>query len=562
MKRYPSIDFLRGFAIFLMVFLHTFMRWFDQDAFIEKINNGAAPLALVLLMVILLFLGSWAGFFLMVSAIGNMISMYKALSKGQDVRGLVMKQVIGGFLLLFFAYMVEGVIGYHGWLGELLVGNYDLAWSNFWSRGWHMETIHAVAWCVILNGIVQGILSKNGGFKKINRNIKIYAILAIIVIILTQFVWWGFDAMVADGDFSHGTNPATGNSWQYGHWLNLDVFTNILLIFVQPWAGQVEPLFPFLAVSFIGSILGLYLMKREEQPQNIDTKPLKRGMLIGLLMTIVGLVIVVAGLLMMQGDPLDNVLGLLATAYDMTGIEGRFGWVWIPYFILITGAQLGAILLVLRLVEFRGKSEPFAKRTLFFRRFGFVAFTIYSYQFLDVIVIFLLSFIPGFPAYSMKSYNEIQIWVVIVGILLLWHIVLSLWERVDYALGLEWMIAKISTVIIPVKRSIEKEYLPWWKTQRLDPQASLHNAEWIGILTSEQIDHANLKESKLAFKLALCGFIFFPCFFLSISIAKSSMITENENKYNKRAKLIGLIFSVLTLIIFGLLSVLTTSLVF
>lgn len=561
MKRYPSIDFLRGFAIFLMVFLHTFMRFLDIDGFVSTIVEGGAPLSLVLLMVILLFLGSWAGFFLMVSALGNMISMFKGLQKGRNVKDLVIKQVIGGILLLIFAHLSEGLIGYHGAIGDLVLGEEN--WLNtMWYRGFHQETIHAVAWCVIINGIVQGILSMGNGWKKINRNIKIYAILAIIVVALSQFVWWGFDALVSDGDFSHGTDPNTGRSWQYGHWLELNFFVNVLRIFWQPWAGQVEPLFPFLAVSFIGSIMGLYLMKRQDEPQNHETKPLKVGMLIGFLLMLGGLIFVAIGLISAPGDPFDNLLTLLRSAFDVTALERDFGLLWLPYFIMVTGSQIGAILLVFRVVEFRGKAESFANKTTFFRRFGFVAFSIYNFQFIDVIIIFLLSFIPGFPAFGSNQLDVIQIWVAIVLIFLLWHVVLITWEKANYAFGLEWCIAKISEVAIPVKKREGAQKLLWWKTPRLDPQASLYDAEWIEIISAEDIDHKNLKESKLAFKLGLCGFIFFPCFALAALIGKESQATEGENKYNKRAKIIGIVFFTISIAILGVLSILNTSILF
>lgn len=563
MKRYPSIDFLRGFAIFLMVFLHTFMRWLDIEGFVDTIGDGGAPLSLLLLMIILLFFGSWAGFFLMVSAIGNMISMYKGLQKGQNVKSLVMKQVIGGVLLLVFAYLAEGIIGYKGALGELLLGKgLDHSIEIMLYRGYHMETIHTVAWCVIINGIVQGVLSMGDGWKKVNRNIKIYAILAIITVVLTQFVWWGFDSLVSDGDFSQGEDPVTGYPWQYGHLTKHDILTNIIRIFWQPWAGQVEPMFPFLSVSFIGSIIGLYLMKRQEEPEDMDTSVLKKGIAIGFTMAVIGLIFTIVGLLMAAGDPFDNILVLLRSAFDVTSIEGKFGVIWIPYFILITGSQIGAILLVFRLVEFRGKAESFAKKTLFFRRFGFVAFSVYTFQFIDVFVIFILSMIPGFPAFAPNMMNVVQIWFAIILILLLWYVILFAWEKVDYAFGMEWSIAKLSEVLIPIKRQAEEGRLIWWKTTRLDPQASLHNAEWIEIIPESGIDHENLKESRLAFKMAICGFFFFPCFALAALIGNSSAKIEGVNKYNKIGKILGSIMFLVCLIVLVVLSFLTTGLLF
>ncbi|MBD3353304.1 MAG: hypothetical protein GF364_17620 [Candidatus Lokiarchaeota archaeon] len=567
MKRYPSIDFLRGLAIFLMVYLHTFMRWFDRDTFIDIAFNEGVPLFFIILLVLSLFFGSWAGFFLMVSAMGNMISMYKGLEKGNTVKQLVLKQIIGGILLLVFAYLTEGIIGYHGALGDFVESG-SWSWDIFWTRGYHMETIHAVAWCVILNGIVQGLLSINGGWKKIKRNIKIYAILAILVIVATQFVWWGFDALV-DGNFSVGNDPLTGTRWQRGDWRILPWYENILRIFWQPWAGEVEPLFPFLSVSFIGSILGLYLMKRKDEPENTDTSWLKKVILIGALMLIIGAILVLVFALTSGADPIDFILDLLTNAFNITRLEdlyplaSGFNPVWLPYFIFITGSQLGAIALIIRLVEFRGKGKKFAEKTIFFRRFGFVAFSIYNYQFIDVLPAFLLGLLPMFPTYSgLYTFNVWQIWFLLIGIFLLWYIVLKLWEKANYAFGLEWCIAKLSEIFIPVKRAEKGERLLWWKTKRLDPQASLYDAEWIDIIEEDKIDHNNLKESKLSQKLALCGIIFFPCFFLAINIAKGAEKSEGKNKYNSRGKIIGIIGAIIFIALIVALAIIPSSILF
>ncbi len=535
------------------------MRWFDQPALVDSINAGTAPLVLVVIMVVSLFLGGWAGFFLLISAIGNMISMSKGLERGQSSKDLIMKQIMGGILLLIFAYLAEGVIGYHGALGDLLVGKADWLQLIF-HRGYHMETIHAVAWCVIINGIVQGILSRNGGHKKIKRNMMIYAVLAIIVIVATQFVWWGFDASVG-GSFAQGINPMTGVEWYRGHLLYADPLTNILRIFQAPLAGQVEPLFPFLAVSFIGSIVGIYIIKQKNEPGPKSTKPIKRGILLGFILAIVGLFFVVILLLTSTGgDFFGDTLNLLSWGFDVTKINFEMNIMWLPWFVMVTGSQIGAILLVIRLVEYSGRAEGFAKRTLFFRRFGFVAFSVYTFQFFDVIPVFLLTLIPGIPSYGLQIFDPIMIWVAMLLIIVFWYVILALWEKVNYAFGMEWFIAKLSVILIPIKKRSKKEGLPWWKTQRLDPEASLHKAEWIDIVLKSEIDHENLRESKLAFKIALCGLIFFPAAFISIFLARWSRKTELDNKYNKRARIIGWIGIIITVVILVVVSIFTTAL--
>ncbi|NMC06354.1 MAG: hypothetical protein GYA24_14145, partial [Candidatus Lokiarchaeota archaeon] len=528
------------------------------------IGNGSAPIFLVVLLAVSLFFGSWAGFFLMVSAVGNMISMAKGLERGQNASDLAMKQVIGGVLLLVFAYLTEGTIGYHGAIGDLVTGNFTSWWATAMYRGYHMETIHAVAWCVIINGIVQAILSMNAGFKQYSRNIKIYAILAIAVIAATQFVWWGFDAMVPGGDFSHGTNLVTGHSWQYGDLLRLDFLTNFLLVFVQPWAGQVEPLFPFLAVSFIGSMIGLYLVKPRAGDEGKNTKTLHNAMAGGFFLMIGGFVIVMVILLFRPGDPVDGFLTVLRKSYDVTDLE-QFG-VWLPWFLMVTGAQWGAICLLLRLVEFRGKSAPFARKTLFFRRFGFVAFSVYNYQFLDVLPVMLAGMILGFPAWPLQRFYTVTIWLALALIIVTWAVVLWLWEKVDYVFGLEWLIAKISGVIIPSKRRVRKEAgggrLPWWKTERLDPQGALHDAEWINIVDEKAIDHEGRKDSKLAFKMAMTGWIFFPGFLVGLAISKESKKTEGLNPHNKAAGIVSIVGIAWVIAFFTITLLLPTSILF
>lgn len=302
-------------------------------------------------------------------------------------------------------------------------------------------------------------------------------------------------------------------------------------------------------------------MKRENEPKSADTAQLKLGMKIGFLMFIIGMIIVLVGILTASGAIEDNALNLLRKAFDMTSVEGAFGWIWIPYFIMVTGAQLAAILLIFRLVEFRGKSEKFAEKTLLFRRFGFVAFSVYNFQMLDVLVMLPVVLFLG-TTLALNILNPVTIWIPLILILILWYVVLMLWEKANYVFGLEWCIAKISTVVIPGKKQDGDEKLPWWKTQRLDPQASLHDPEWINIILTSDIDHENLRESKLAYKVTLGGIIFFPLFAIGAILAKGAVNTEKENKYNKRAKSLGLIGTIIWIVLIVVLSILTVGILF
>ena len=71
MKRFASIDFLRGLAIVMMLLLHVVMDVFAIDEYINKLDQVGAINLLALL--IFPYLGGLAGLFLMVSAMGNMV---------------------------------------------------------------------------------------------------------------------------------------------------------------------------------------------------------------------------------------------------------------------------------------------------------------------------------------------------------------------------------------------------------------------------------------------------------------------------------------------------------
>jgi hypothetical protein len=58
-----------------------------------------------------------AGFFLLISAASNMVSMYRRLENGQSTNTLIAQQVIGGALLVLFAMLTEAVTGYNGAFG-------------------------------------------------------------------------------------------------------------------------------------------------------------------------------------------------------------------------------------------------------------------------------------------------------------------------------------------------------------------------------------------------------------------------------------------------------------
>lgn len=548
-QRFVTIDFLRGVAIFLMLFLHTLMRVYDRS-WVGTPAMANASLSLILFLVLCVSLGGWCGFFLLISSIGNTISMQKQMDKGKPLSEILARQLLGGVLLLFFAVLTESTIGYHGYLGskagsidQFVLGNFvsltDL--SLIFYRGYHMETIHAVAWCVIINGAIHTLLSRKSGKDKIRRNQLIYLGLTVVVIVITPYIW-DLAAWIVEG-YPFGRYEGSGRLVQYPLEGTSTLGDYIKLFFLMPLAGHPEPLFPFLAVSFLGSMFGLELIKE---------KPSKKFVNIGLILSVFFTIAGFIGLGWIIAGDLGKAGLLLAETWNIPKLENM--WVW--WFFVVTGSQVFVTLLFLRLVEFRGKTVPFAKATLYFRRYGIVAFSIYNYQFIDVFPRYFLGLILGVDLLHTGASGPLSV-IVVIGVFITWSLVLRLWEKVHFIGGLEWFIGSFSSVLLGKKKvsssdekmtqdpKMSSPFLQGLNTEKL-----LYQVQWVEIRTYEDIDHSHAEDSKLALCIAIIGLVIPVFAYFSIDILIDSRKSESTNIVWK----IALILSIFDVFLFiGLL---------
>jgi hypothetical protein len=543
MKRYPSIDFLRGLAIFIMLMLHVLMHVLDIDALLAGDNINHLGIIQIILLIVLPYFGGLAGFFLMISAMGNMVSMTKHLEKGKSVNSLIKKQIVGGILIVIFAMLIEGVVGYQGALGNFFRsldnpagGDYSVALY----RGFHFETIHTIGWCIIVNGIVHGLIAKNDGWKNGKKVIKIYIFLAVVVLALTPVMWYLGNVIVPGMPYE--TDPLTGQGYGYPV-LGTSPFKDfIIAIFMTPLAGHPEPIFPYLAASFIGSIIGVYMT---QEKKDMDPKFLGKMFYAGLAIFIIGSVGIIVNIItIMDASGFDSAINIYQRIWDhryWTTENGVPYLGWLFQFLSLNGMGIMLNLIIIRLVEFRGKADIFAKKSTTVRRFGFVAFTVYCIQYVYYVVHFIVSSIMAEPYDNLMWGGTV---ITIILTLLTFHGLLLVWEKKGYIGGLEWWIGSIAHYIIPGKgRELkEGEAKPkWYQWGMLDVKNAFYEAEWLNIINADEVDHENLKESKLAIRLALTGFIFFPFSIIAYRMAKASFATEGTNKYNSKAKIIGLI---------------------
>ncbi|HME52060.1 MAG TPA: hypothetical protein VKM55_07570 [Candidatus Lokiarchaeia archaeon] len=602
MKRFSSIDFLRGTAIVMMLFLHQLSWFLNAQAILDDINN--APLINLLALVIFEFMGGLAGFFLLVSAIGNMISMYKRLQSGRSADDLLRSQIVTGILLVIFAYLVEGDIGYLGALGNFFhslntlpvalsnLPNFYTSWAGYadtmFSRWAHFETIHTIAWCLLINGIIQYILSRNERWKNIKNQVIAYAVLAIIMVAITQPVWMWANAAVPGG---YPWNLTTGALVSEPDILLPGMtFLNVLQsVFLNVLVAPEEPVLPYLAVSFIGSIIGIVICQpREKVPLNFPKRMMQIAMAM-FLVGVVGVIVFVVSILTGPGGFKSAVdayrqISYHRSWYDYPGIPSTFTfplpWLW--QFLALNGMGILLTMLVIRLVEFRGYGAGFAKKTTFVRRFGFTAFTNYNNQWYLWIVQYLFAVVvvstglqglvgttlpPGHDL-STDPYTQVNwpsVFILLILVFCFYHVILILWEKVGYVGTLEWAIGTIAYGLIPSKRLSGSRLAgkKWYQKGQLDVKNAFYNAEWQNIVNEGDIPPEQLKDSKLSYKLALIGFVsllFMPVCLVTWRISIAAERVEGKNKYNHIAKIVSIIGMCITFVVLGSLFILTPNL--
>ncbi len=569
MKRFSSIDFLRGLAIFIMIILHIVSDYLDVDALLAADKINTIPLINLVTLLVMSFLGGLAGLFLIASAISNMISMQRNLRNGKSVGSIAVKQIVGGIILLIFAMLTEGVTGYHGMFGTLIHNlKTPILDVSIAMRSWAIfETIHTIAWCTIINGIVHGLLSIKGGWKKPRRQMLIYAILAVIVLASTKFVWDGiYNGLIGSNGigFPWGTNADGSSMWQPD--MRTAGFGAVLVgIFVNPLAAPFEPIFPYLAISFIGSIIGIAI----SQPKKALFKGFTKTVLLtSFVMFVVGAVGTVFELV----NVLNNTgLNGAITFYrhisfhrhwfpDSTQIYAPhispFAWLWQT--LVTNGFSIMLVMIVIFLVEFRGRGSQFAKRTKYIRRYGIVAFSNYNNQWLYWIPPLFIPLLFGQASYSKTLWGGTIL--LILTTLVFYTIVLYLWGLVNYRFSLEWFMKSISYFILPIRRISALKEKKWWQKGDIDMERSFHNSEWINIVDKNESYHKTKTDSKISMILSICSLaipIFFAFSVVTLPMSIKARKNEGVNSKNIAALVLSIIGVVITVTFFVLTFTLT-----
>jgi hypothetical protein len=348
---------------------------------------------------------------------------------------MLAKKLITGIFLLVADYVIEGVL-YNGYIGNSIIygnwGDYGRLWEYFF----RIKTLEVIAWSMIITSIITYLLLRKDGVQKFKKNMIVYGIITVIILTMTNFVHNWVDQM----------------PWQTFNgigWPDNDV--QILNASFKSWAmtniaGNIEPLFPYLATASVGAMLGLALAN----PEKMKKLPL-------------------------WGFTTSIVLILLGVILALVGIDFTFYFrPTISTFCIQLGGQLFLIILILRLVEYRGRGEKFANRRIvkITRRWGMIALSMYTLEIFDFIPELSLNLIVG----NRRGLNffdrifgfETISYALLVGLYcMIWYeILVRLWSRINYIGSMEWLMIKLQ--IAGSKQS----------SQRLNTDLMLNKMEW------------------------------------------------------------------------------------
>ncbi|MHA1734435.1 MAG: heparan-alpha-glucosaminide N-acetyltransferase domain-containing protein [Promethearchaeota archaeon] len=399
-QRYASLDFIRGVAMLGVLLFHVLNVAYDTG----PVERMEAPVALLVIGVVLIYLGMFNGLFVLISGLVNLVTMnsqWERLSaKGRDPadisRQVLTTQLVRGAFTWLMGVVSEWLL--NGLVLDLVRGK-DLTWVDFAQYFYQVNILQTIGLCTMISSGLYVLLRRRGTSPA--DVVKVLAVLALVVLVLRPVaMWWIEQAWGGNYSFWHGLETRSPGA-------------NATFIILAPFFGRFTPLVPYLAISFVGTAMGVMLVQ-----EGLTTGILKRW--------------VVAGALIC-------VAGLASTAVE--GLEfdvsRHFG-----SFLGAFGGEVIATSSILYLIDFRGKTDEFARRTIFFRRIALVTLTLWCLQWVMYFPLLLFDAVTGWGALD-KALNGYQLLLLLALITAFWYAVLKAWERADYKYSFEWLANKV-----------------------------------------------------------------------------------------------------------------------
>jgi len=415
MKRITSLDFARGLAVIGMSIFHAyFISWTFFGTGDLSSLTWEYPFAFLFFIF-----GHWRGFFLIISAAVHFYSMGQAYKKGIEPNKILLKQLFYAAVIWGLGALYNALLNPWG-LPNILFKTGTIDWSIARSFTYFSEVLQNIAVGVFFAAIIFYFLTRKDNMGKVVKNVVILGVVAVVIILVSPGIQKGLSLALDPTGATDITqmNPSDPTI--------LHPFMQYIAIQI---AGREAPMFPMLASSFVGMIVG-YLLIQDSPPK----KMFKIGYFVSL------------GLFLFGGAwfGLVDIIALKKPVFSVL----VFQHVHPTWFALAnTGLELAALLLLLQKVEFNPKLkvDRWLKVSRWFRRWGIVSLTVYMFQALIFLPAALLSKIPGVPNfrdYYPASFLGASLLALVFY--LLWEGLIRLWELGRFILTPEWLMVYLN----------------------------------------------------------------------------------------------------------------------
>jgi hypothetical protein len=444
MKRIFTFDLIRAVAIIGVVFVHTILHTWSSSNAVEA--GTEEPGAMVLFLFYLL---TMAGLFYVVMGSVNAYMMYyRVKSKRNTKRQMVLSGVIMGVFLIASHYVFRYLLSADSGILYFLVK--DGEWTQpaaKWLVG--TSTLAMLGWTSILVPAFLSLLFAKGGILKTRRNFWILGITATIILLATPILRDIFAPYVV--------------TWlQDGNYLRA--------VLLGAFFYDMFPIFPYFGYGLYGAVIGIALAKDKHHSK------------IKIFLIVLGLFWMIIGWV-----GISQYGGVDPTLYRQFSHTAIFN----KTFLQVSQLGLFMIFILLGLIVFdmlpEERREKRQKRFGILRKFALVSLTIFLIEGLIWgAILVVLNAIPG-----MEGWTSNLGLVALGGLLnlLLWTIIVHLWDKVGYKGSIEWMVLKLIE-LLSGKRS-EK-----FNIKRIDMKKEMVMAEVPDLVKEERPGYIIPKKRK------------------------------------------------------------------
>lgn len=443
--RLISVDIMKGIGILGMLFSHAFFKgvWYTEGNAANVVGEHAPwiiPIAAPLIII-----GTWPGFFVLMTGLLNAYLTAKRLEKGRTMRQAVLPLYVSAVLfLLIHIFMVVVLHDFRpdlhhtdqttaGLFGNLLVlGEFRVSPGQ-----WYVHTILSLlSFTNIFFALLMSVFFRNHAWKNIRLTARRLLITAFVIFVVT--------ALISEPSYTLILNLV-----EEGGFIN-----HILIFILQTLSGSQLDLFPLASYGCIGMIVALFLLG---DPERENFAPLSRFLkTTGSITLIAGIILIVVRVLTSESGPIDAV------------------FIYEPYPIHLAIFNMGLILFVLnlamKLFEYISVEnlKKLADRTIFLRAAGMLTLTLYVLEFPVRSLLTYLAhmifggsedFIASFTSFGFDNFmlNPLAIALYMAFIMGLWFLLVFLMIKSSFKGSFEWIFTKIANIFRPQDKSMKSD---------------------------------------------------------------------------------------------------------